>query len=166
MRLLLDSSYFLTYFRVLVEGISYNFLKQLMERKDLELLISEITYSELVAKIFKLAKSDSKWQYEDILSGIDSLRNESRIELIPWYNNPKILEIALEIRKMHNDFFDCIIFASSIVEADAIGTYDDSLFKKIRNDKMICKLIKETNPEFKFWFNDFKTSPKTLISKI
>jgi PIN domain nuclease of toxin-antitoxin system len=164
MKLLLDTSYFLSYFKIAVEGLSFDFLKQLMERKDIELLISEISYSELVAKSFKLCLLKSNLLIEEILSGLDSVRNESRIELLSWYKNPRILETAFNLRKIHTDFFDCIIFASAFLEADAIGTFDDVFYKKIKNNKDINKIITDLNPEFKFYFYDFKEKPKGLIS--
>ncbi len=162
MKLFLDSSYLLSYFKVAVEGIPYDFIGQLMKKKDIKLLVSEISLSELIAKCFKLSIFASSLSYEDILSGIDSIRNDPRIQIVSWYENPKILETAYSLRKIHSDFFDCIIFATAIIEADVIGTFDDTFYKKMKKNDEISKQIFQLNPEFEFWFKDFKKSPKKV----
>ena len=121
-----------------------------------------MSYVELTAKCFKLGLVDSKIQTEDIISGLDSLRNDSRIESIGWYHNPKIIEIANVLRKIHTDFFDCMIFGTAVLEADAIGTFDDTLYKKIVKNNEIKQTLRKINPEFEFWFYNFKNIPKRL----
>jgi predicted nucleic acid-binding protein len=164
MRLLLDSSYLLFYFQVTIEGIPFDFLKQLQARSDLELVISEISYSELVAKCFKLSLIDGRLSSDEILSGLDSVRHNSHLEVLSWYEHPKLLETAYQLRKIHLDFFDCIIFASALLMADAIGTFDDILYTKINHSNEIRTMVQTRNPEFEFWFFDFKNKPKKLIA--
>lgn len=162
MRLLLDSSYFLSYFKITLEELPYDFIRNLINRDDIQIQISEISYAELVAKSFKLNLMEKNLKMEDIISGLDSLRNDIRIHTISWYENPKIFEITHALRAIHSDFFDCIIYSSAILEADAIGTFDITLFKKIKNNKSIIKIINEINPEFEFWLYNFKGKPKKL----
>lgn len=162
MKLFLDTSYLLSYFRISIEQLPYDFLKHLMQKEEIELFISEISFTELVAKCFKLSLISNNPQIDDIISGLDALRNDKNISIITWYEHPKIFEIAYELRKIHSDFFDCIIYASAILEADALGTFDDTFFKEIKNNKDIVKLFQEINPGFQFWFSDFKGKPKSL----
>lgn len=162
MKLLLDTSYFLSYFKIEIKELDFDFLKQLLMDKELEIMISDISYSELVAKYFKLNLTDQNGIIEDVMIGLDAIKYESKIEKIHWVENPKIIELAFEFRKIHADFFDCIIFASAIVEADGIGTFDDTFFMKIKNEKKIVKMINEINPEFQFRFNNFKGIQKGL----
>lgn len=164
MRILLDSSYFLSYFRIAVEGLGFDFLKQLMNKPELKILISEISFSELAAKCCKLNLLQENASAEELITGLDAIRYEHQIEKISWVENPKIIELMFEFRRIHSDFFDCIIFASAIVEADIIGTFDKTFYKKIKNDPVIVKKINELNPEFQFWFFDFNEKLEKLHS--
>lgn len=163
MRILLDSTYFLTYFRIAVDGLAYDFLKNLMNKQDLSILISEISFSELVAKYCKLNLLEQKTTAEEIVTALDAIKYESQIEKLSWIENPKIIELMFELRKIHSDFFDCIIFASAIVEADIIGTFDKTFYNKIKKSSSVVKKINELNPEFQFWFFDFKEKLEKLI---
>ena len=128
-------------------------------------MMSEISFSELTAKCMKLSlipDYHSILSVPEILRGNDSIRFDTRITRIHWIDNPKIYEIAHEIRKIHTDFFDCIIFATAIVAADGIGTFDESIFRKITKAPELCAKIKKINSNFKFQFYDFQQAPLSI----
>jgi len=105
---------------------------------------------------------DQNGNTEDVMIGLDAIKYEPKIKKISWIENPKIIELAFDLRKIHTDFFDCIIFALAIIEADGIGTFDDTFYNKIKKEIRIVKMINEINPEFQFRFTNFAGTPKKL----
>lgn len=165
MKLLLDTSYFFPYFNIMIEKLPDAFLLMLLNNSKYSILISEISFIELTAKCMKLCftpKYQSILNLPGIIRGNDSIRFDTRISTISWLNNPKIQEFAYELRKIHTDFFDCIIVATALVIADAFGTFDEPLYNKIKQTPDLCNKIKKINPHFEFKFYAFEQKSKTL----
>ncbi|MBS7621504.1 hypothetical protein KEJ32_05275, partial [Candidatus Bathyarchaeota archaeon] len=59
-----------------------------------------------------------------------------------------ILHTAFKLRKLLNDFIDCLILSSAINQCDALIT-EDSDIHNIKKDKIYQEIISTKNPHFK-----------------
>jgi PIN domain nuclease of toxin-antitoxin system len=162
MKLLLDSSYLLPLLHVNIEGISNKFLLDLSHRLDLELYYSSISEFELISKGMKIILSENTITISDIQRGIDLLQSNEKLISLPCTEHPLLLELSLDLRKIHNDTIDCIVFATAICYTECIASYDESFYNKIINNKEICEKIKIINPNFQFWFRYLTDEPLSL----
>ena len=53
-----------------------------------------------------------------------------------------------------------------LIEADVIGIFDDSFYKKIVKSNEIKQALRKINREFEFWFYNFKSFPKRLKKNV
>ena len=140
MKLLLDTTYLLPAIGISIKNIPKEAVITLIE-KGYQVLISEVTIFELSAKGAKYV-ADGSLPPERICKGIKAILHDDRIEVIPLHDTP-ILLTAFKIRKVLNDFIDCIILSSAINRADILITEDEDLHNLSRGT------IQAIKPRFK-----------------
>jgi hypothetical protein len=72
-------------------------------------------------------------------------------------------EIMLELKKIHGDSIDCILFSMAIMYCNCLATFDTTFIKKIRANSEICSWVQTTNPNFEVWYGDLKNNPERLL---
>ncbi|HDJ89849.1 MAG TPA: PIN domain-containing protein [Thermoprotei archaeon] len=145
MKLLLDTTYFLPVIGISVKNIQEDTVIELIKRKY-QILMSEITFFELSAKGGKYVITGNLTP-ERISRGIRALLYDDRIEKISIYDT-SILLTAFELRKLLNDFIDCLILSSAINWAEVLITEDRDIIE-ISNKKLFQNIIQMLNPIFK-----------------
>ncbi len=162
MKIFIDTSYLLPFIKIKIETIADDVLINLLHDKSSEYFYSDLSIFELTAKAFKLIVKNEQINTQDLMIGIDAIQNDPRLKCLSYTYNPLIIELASNLKKIHNDTIDCLIFASAICNCDCIITMDSSLYEKIKKNDFLKKEIQSLNKNFKFWFNDLKNSPKSL----
>ena len=61
---------------------------------------------------------------QQIIKGIQSLNNEKTLIEVPFTNSTLITQISIELRKNHNDFIDCLILSTALLNADILVSED------------------------------------------
>lgn len=163
MNILLDTSYFLPLIKITIDDIPDYLLKNLLVQSNHNYFYSDLSIFELTAKGFKFIIQGNKIAFQDLMKGIDSIQNDSRLVPLSWASNPIIVELAMELRKIHKDTIDCLIFATAFCICDCIITLDLEFYDQIVKVASIVKEIKSMNENFQFWFNDLLEPPKFLI---
>lgn len=116
------------------------------------------------AKGLKISSQKNTITPQDIRIGIDAIQNDSRLRVINFTDNPLIIELASQLRAIHNDTIDCLIFATAICTCDRIITMDVSFYVQINNTPTLIKDIQKINENFQFWFDDLSGDLKSLKS--
>ncbi len=163
MRIQIDTSYFLPLIKIAIEKIPSDLLINLLNESPHQYYYSELSLFELTAKGLKYSSQEDKLTPQDIRIGIDTLQNDNRLIKVSYINNPLIIELASELRKIHNDTIDCLIFSTAICTCECIITMDLDFYDEISKDLEIIKKIHHINNNFKFWFGDLSKDHKTLI---
>ena len=145
MKLLLDTTYFLPTIGISIKEMQKDALLTLMAKKH-EIAMSQITIFELAAKGAKYVK-DGQLSPERVTRGISAIIYNDTIETIPMYDTT-ILQTAFKLRKMLNDFIDCLIFSSAMNHSRAIITEDNEILSLKKNTEF-HNLIADLNPGFK-----------------
>lgn len=161
MKALLDSTYFLPAISVELENLSPTILQALRSDSSVELFGCNITFFELAAKGAKLVKS-GLLTHEDISVGLDAIRYDKQVKMLPWKDNPIIMELATEIRQVHSDFIDCLILGTAICHTNALITWDEELLTKMQENEEIKETILKKNASFSFWLRDLVAEPIQL----
>lgn len=164
MKILIDTSYFLPLIKVGIETIPDKLLIELLSKSSNSYFYSSLTLFELTAKGLKLASKEGVITPQDIRIGIDSIKNDMRLTEISYNDNPLIIELASNLKKIHNDTIDCLIFATAISSCDCIATMDELFYEQLNKSPQLMKKVREINDHFKFWFNDLKGELKALKS--
>ena len=159
LKVLLDTTYYLPLISVNIDGIPDDLLKRLLQDKKYQLYYCEITLFELAAKGTKLSLSNNSLTIHDIIRGLDSIRWDKRLIKLSWCSHPLIMELAIEIRKFHSDFIDCLILATAVCYTDIIALFDKRLFEVVSKNRSIIEKIREINEKFCFWFTDLSADP-------
>lgn len=145
MRLLLDTTYLLPAIGVSLEGLPHDAPFKLLE-KGYNLSISNITLFELEAKGAKyIAQGDLT--VERVSRGIRAIVYDDRLERIPTYETP-ILLTSFTLRRLMNDFIDCLILSSAINHGGMLVT-EDKRIHELEERTVFQEIIKATNPQFK-----------------
>ncbi len=164
MKILIDSSYFLPLIKIGIEKIQHNLLVNLLSKNSHEYIYSNLSIFELTAKGLKFSSQKKSITPQDIRIGVDAIQNDSRLRVINFTDNPLIIELASQLRAIHTDTIDCLIFATAICTCDCIITMDVSFYKQINNTPTLIKNIQKINENFQFWFNDLSGDLKSLKS--
>lgn len=164
MKILIDTSYFLPLIKIGIENIPQTVLVNLLSKTSHEFFYSNLTIFELTAKGLKLSSQKNTKTPQDKRIGIDAIQNDLRLTEKSFTDNPIIIELASQLKTIHNDTIDCLIFATAICVCDCITTMDVSLFDQINKTPSIIKKIREINENFRFWFNDLSEDLKSLNS--
>ena len=164
MKILIDTSYFLPLIKIGIENIPQTVLLNLLSKTSHEYFYSNLTLFELTAKGLKLSSQKNTITPQDIKIGIDAIQNDLRLTEKSFTDNPIIIELASQLKAIHNDTIDCLIFATAICVCDCIITMDVSLFDQINKTPSLINKIGEINQYFRFWFNDLSEDLKGLKS--
>ena len=164
MKILIDTSYFLPLIKIGIENIPQTTLVNLLAKTSNKYFYSNLTLFELTAKGLKISSQENTITPQDIRIGIDAIQNDSRLVEKSFIDNPLIIELASQLKAIHKDTIDCLIFATAICTCDCIVTMDVSLFDQINKVPSLINEVRKINENFRFWFNDLSDDLKTLKS--
>lgn len=164
MKILIDTSYFLPLIKIGIENIPQTTLVNLLAKTPYKFFYSNLTLFELTAKGLKISSQKNTITPQDIRIGIDAIKNDSRIVEKSFIDNPLIIELASQLKAIHKDTIDCLIFATAICTCDCIVTMDVSLFDQINKVPSLINEVRNINENFRFWFNDLSDDLKALKS--
>ena len=164
MKILIDTSYFLPLIKIGIENIPQTTLINLLAKTSHEYFYSNLTLFELTAKGLKISSQENTITPQDIRIGIDAIHNDSRLVEKSFIDNPLIIELASQLKAIHKDTIDCLIFATAICTCDCIVTMDVSFFDQINKVPSLINAIRKINENFRFWFNDLSDDLKALKS--
>lgn len=139
--ILLDSSFLFPYVRIDVKSVNNKDLLELIESKENDIVISDISLFELSAKGNKYVQK-SLIDPTDLTNGLNTIINEVQLSRIPIHYS-EIQLLAFKIGKLHKDFIDCLILATAYYHSDIFLTLDEELLKlvqKFRKELDIDKL--------------------------
>ena len=164
MKILIDTSYFLPLIKIGIETIPDKLLIDLLSKSSNDYFYSTLTIFELTAKGLKISSKKNEITTQDIRIGIDAIQMNARLTEISFTDNPLIIELASQLKSMHNDTIDCLIFATAICTCDCVITMDEGVFNQLNKSPTLLKKVREINDNFKFWFNDLTGDVKALRS--
>ena len=144
MRVLLDTTYLMPAIGVSVSGIKSSVFRTLKE-KNHRLFISELTLFELSAKGAKHVLS-REINVDRVLRGLTVVANDKTLTRIPMFET-EIIKNSYALRKIIDDYIDCIIVSSAIHMCDALIT-EDRLIQELSNKPSFRIMLDETNPSF------------------
>ncbi|MGB9623015.1 MAG: hypothetical protein ACPL07_04130, partial [Candidatus Bathyarchaeia archaeon] len=90
--------------------------------------------------------SEDKLPVERMVKGIRAIIYSEEIETIPAYED-RTLRIAFKLRKLINDFIDCLILSAAVNRCDVLLTEDEDIHK-IEGNSTFNELRKTINPNF------------------
>lgn len=145
MRLLLDITYLLPAIGVSIKDLLQDAPIELI-REGHQISISDITIFELSAKGAKHITLGTLTA-ERVSRGIRAIVYDDRIERIPVHDS-SVLLTAFKLRRMLNDFIDCLILSSAINQNDILVTEDGDIHD-LREKREFQTLLHMINPQFK-----------------
>ena len=145
MKVLLDSSYLLPAIGISVKGLPEDALIRLIKRGH-KVSISDITIFELLAKGTKYITTGTLTP-ERVCRGIRAIVYDDRITRIPIHDS-YVLLTAFNLRRILNDFIDCLILSSALTQNDILVTEDLNL-QKLRGKREFQGISRNINPKFK-----------------
>ena len=145
MRLLLDTTYLLPAIGVSIRGIPEDTPIKLIG-KGHEISMSDITLFELSAKGAKYVTLGTLTS-ERVTKGIRAIVYDDRIERIPVHDS-SVLLTAFKLRRMLNDFIDCLILSSAINQCDSLVTEDGDIHD-LNEKREFQEILQIINPHFK-----------------
>jgi len=164
MKILIDTSYFLPLIKIGIENIPQTILVNLLAKPSDKYFYSNLTLFELTAKGLKISSQKNTITPQDIRIGVDAIQNDLRLVKKSFIDNPFIIELASQLKAIHKDTIDCLIFATAICTCDCIVTMDVSFFDQINKTPSLINAIRKINENFRFWFNDLSDDLKSLKS--
>ena len=126
MKLLLDTTYLLPAIGISVKDLNEKAILNLAD-KGHELFISEVSLFELSAKGAKYVV-EGRLSPARVCRGINAIIYDERIKITRMHES-SILLTAFRLRKLIDDFMDCIILSSAINHAEVLVTEDEDLHK-------------------------------------
>lgn len=141
MNILLDTSYLLPLIRVGIKGFERKDLIRLLVKYQIS--ISSISIFELIAKGAKFV-ANGVLDLEDVMGGIIAILSDKRIRVIDYVSNRDIIEISIFLRKLMDDFIDCIIVATALAETNILLTEDNNIHQ-LQNSKEFLKIRETVN---------------------
>lgn len=145
MRLLLDTTYLLPAIGVSIKDLLQDAPIELI-REGHQISISDITIFELSAKGAKHITLGTLTA-ERVSRGIRAIVYDDGIERIPVHDS-SVLLTAFKLRRMSNDFIDCLILSSAINRNDSLVTEDGDIHD-LREKREFQELLHMINPQFK-----------------
>jgi len=145
LKLLLDTSYFLPAIGISIKGLPEDAPIRLI-RKGYKVSISDITLFELSAKGARYI-TIGKLTSERVCKGIRAVVYDDRITKISMYDS-SILLLAFRLRRILNDFIDCLILSSALTQNDILVTEDQDL-QKLKEKREFQETFQTINPKFK-----------------
>jgi len=152
----LDSTYLFPALSVeITEGWSKSSLLHLIQSNKYKLFYCDLSLFEIYAKSMKLILQQKlSVNIETVQNGIDGIVHSSKLHKINWYRYSNESEMIQELKKMHNDSIDCMLFYISVVMCDVFATFDSTFIKKIKRSQKLLNWIKLINPDFRVWMDD------------
>ena len=144
MRLLLDTTYLLPAIGISVRNLPENALIKLIERKY-RIFISDITIFELSAIGAKYIATE-RLTAERVSRGIKAIVHDDRITRVP-IEDSSVLLTAFKLRKILDDFIDCLILSSAINQSDVLVTEDKRILD-LEGRRVFTEIIQTINPKF------------------
>jgi PIN domain nuclease of toxin-antitoxin system len=144
-KLLLDTTYFLPAIGISIKELPNDAPIKLIA-KGHQISISDISIFELSAKGAKHI-TDGTLTPERVTRGIKAIIYDDTIETIPIHDN-NLLLTSFKLRRILNDFIDCLILSSAINQCDALITEDNDI-QNLKKNKEFNKFLTTTNTEFK-----------------
>lgn len=158
MRILLDTTYLLPVIGIAVKELPKDALLKALKRGN-EVVISQISLFELAAKGAKYVKEGSL-KPETVAKGIRALVYNDEIDILS-IEDTRLLLVAFELRRMLNDFIDCLILSAAINNCDALIT-EDTAIQNLRNHPQFNELLKTSNSSFRIiTLSDIAAGQKT-----
>ncbi len=145
MRLLLDTTYLLPAIGISVQELPEDAPIKLIQRGH-HISISEITIFELSAKATKHITTGTLTD-ERVSQGIRALVYDDRITRIPIHDS-SILLTAFKLRRMLNDFIDCLILSSAVQHTDILVT-EDMEVRNLTKKEEFRQFLQTTNSKLK-----------------
>ena len=164
MKILIDTSYILPLIKIGIENIPQITLVNLLAKTSNKYFYSNLTLFELTAKGLKISSQENTITPQDIRIGIDAIQNDSRLVEKSFSDNPLIIELASQLKAIHKDTIDCLIFATAICTCDCIVTMDVAFFDQVNKVPSLINEVRKINENFRFWFNDLSDDLKALKS--
>jgi PIN domain nuclease of toxin-antitoxin system len=144
-KLLLDTTYFLPAIGISIKELPNDAPIKLIA-KGHQISISDISIFELSAKGAKHI-TDGTLTPERITRGIKAIIYDDTIETIPIHDN-NLLLTSFKLRRILNDFIDCLILSSAINQCDALITEDNDI-QNLKKNKEFNEFLTTTNTKFK-----------------
>ncbi|MEM2972210.1 MAG: PIN domain-containing protein [Candidatus Bathyarchaeia archaeon] len=145
MNLLLDTTYLLPAIGVSIRGFPKDALVRLME-KGHQIAISDISVFELSAVGAKQVLVGTL-PAERVVKGVRAIVYDERVNVIPLYES-SVLLMAFKLRKLLDDFIDCLILSSALNRCDAILTEDEDI-QNLKRNKEFAGFAATVNQKFK-----------------
>ena len=145
MKILLDTTYLLPAIGISIKELHKDIPIRLI-REGNQISICDISVFELSAKGAKHINA-GKLPPERVTRGIRAIVYNEQIEMIPTYES-QLLLTAFKLRKMLNDFIDCLILSAAINHCDILLTEDKDI-QNLKNNKEFNELLTTKNPKFK-----------------
>jgi PIN domain nuclease of toxin-antitoxin system len=145
MKILLDTTYILPTIGIAVKELPRDAIIRAMEKEN-QVVISQISLFELAAKGAKYVKNGAL-EPETVTKGIRAIVYDNEIEIVP-IEGTRILLTAFALRKMLDDFIDCLILSTAINNCDALLT-EDTEIQNLRDDTQFSEVVKAANPNFR-----------------
>ncbi len=145
MKLLLDTTYFLPVIGISVKNLPRDAVIKLI-KKGYDISMCEVTLFELSAKGAKYIVAGALAP-ERVSRGIKALLYDDKVEKIPIYDN-SIPLTAFKLRRILNDFIDCLVLSSAINRANVLITEDENI-REVFGEKEFRNIIQVLNPKFK-----------------
>ena len=144
MKLLLDTTYLLPAIGISVKNVRRDLPIKLI-KKGYSLFISEVTIFELSAKGSKHVASGNLAP-ERVLRGIRAIVHDDRIVKVPVHDE-SILLTSFKLRRILDDYIDCLILSSAINRCDILLT-EDKRMRGLKRKVEFQEILKEVNPKF------------------
>ena len=141
-KVLIDTTYLLPAAGIGVEGVPADATRRVKDA-GFGALASQISLFEVLAKGAKLV-SEGKADPARVSLAIKSILSDGSIGKVEAYTED-IMTMAIELRRYHSDFVDCLILASAANECDTLVTEDADMPK---NDDLM-KAVLRHKPKFR-----------------
>jgi len=145
LKILLDTTYLLPAIGIAIKELPKDIPIRLMQEGN-QISICDISVFELAAKGAKHI-SAGKLPPERVTKGIRAIVYNEQIEMIPNYES-QLLLTAFKLRKMLNDFIDCLILSAAINHCDILITEDKDI-QELKNNKNFNELLTTKNSKLK-----------------
>jgi len=145
LKILLDTTYLLPAIGIAIKELPKDLPIRLMQEGN-QISICDISVFELAAKGAKHI-SAGKLPPERVTKGIRAIVYNEQIEMIPNYES-QLLLTAFKLRKMLNDFIDCLILSAAINHCDILITEDKDI-QELKNNKNFNELLTTKNSKLK-----------------
>lgn len=141
----MDTTYLLPAIGISIKDFPKDALVRLME-KGHQISISDISIFELSANGAKHVFAETLLA-ERVVKGIRAVIYDERITVIPLYDS-SVLLMAFKLRKLLNDFIDCLILSSAINRCDVMLTEDNDI-QNLKRNREFAGFVATVNPKFK-----------------